>query len=274
MDKQAQTMAALTAAGNTLTKSAQGVTDQLSQLWSTLGDSQKQVIINGLLGGAVGGGAGGIGGALSENSTAAGSGLMGALLGALAGAGGTAGYNLLSGKQLMPGEQAAELPATDKAMNALTGAALSNPATTLGTALGAGVAAKGYPTRSSLRSKIMEVAQKAKGNAGAELGAMSGMGGDASFQEAMRKVLGETHFRPGYDFRTGANAAELTGGGKARQTVEGVRRAITGAGRSGSTLRQAANIASVPRSRLSLAAIPAGAGLGYLMDRYLKGESG
>ena len=303
MNKHAQTMTALAEAGQSLTKSAQGIPDQLAQLWSTLGDSQKQVIINGLLGGAVGGGAGGIGGALSENSTAASSGLMGALLGAIAGAGGTAGYNLLSGNQLMPSEESTKLPMLDSAMNSVAGGVLSNLATVAGTAAGGLAASRLYPSAARIREQLLKETKGVKApNAGLDAlakkyGIPTGTTQSnskailaaASEEQVMKDIIRGAKRPQGTRqaildaFRTAGPTppppfvGPPTGKHPLKYLPGQLRAAYQEASRPSRLLREAAKaapLAKTPISRLlALSAIPAGAGLGYLADRHWKGGS-
>jgi hypothetical protein len=243
MDKEAQIMDALRGAGDSLLQSVEQAPDQLSQFWANLSPERKRLLMNSLIGAAIGGTGGATMGALSPESSATGSGLMGALLGGLAGAGGTAGYGLLSGRQVFPGEVPSDVPVTDKALNEIAGKLMWNPATAVGGTVGGVAAAKGFPTETRLRAQLRDLASgTGKGSASQSLMDLAkNLGADpgatASQQRAMSEVLSKATSRK-----------DLTEAFKA--------------------------IGQRAPSRIRAGLFPAGLGAGYLVDRYLKGEGG
>lgn len=193
--------------------------------------------------------------------------LMGALLG-----GGTAaalpyGLKLLANKAQMPGESEQSIGAT--AMDKLVGLVGGNPAATVGTAAGAGSlihamskrknpAFKGKPDQPQYVDSPLRQAWESTGGAAqpAKRGVLDIMHDltdpakrNAAIQEL--KGFGRKSVKPG---TYAASAKEIPGKG------------INFAKRVRDTWRKD------PAGKWSLAAIPAGLGVGHILDKYLKGE--
>jgi hypothetical protein len=120
---------------------ASGGVDRLREFWANLPPETKSTLVNSLIGGALGGAAAGGMGMMSAPEgqglhRAVGTGTLGAILGALAGGAGTAGYHALTGGRALPGEVKGHRAIGDTAADIVVGGMVRHPMLSLGGILG------------------------------------------------------------------------------------------------------------------------------------------
>jgi len=257
--------------------------DRLGEFWSKLGPDTKQTLTNTLIGGALGGGAGlGMGMLDDDKDNQMSSGGMGALLGALAGGAGTLGYQTLTGKNNMFNEPK-KTDLADSAVDMAGSAAIRNPGLVLGTLAGGAWAGSRYPTLAKLRQAMHDVPVDANtgiSGAGELEGVISGnrsfahpsTGKSMSVEGPASNLLSRTADKvqratPGVRATGAMNKIKRTVNPKAVSALRGMvnrlraQKMIKTLGRQGS------------RTPWSAAALPVAAGLGYLTDRYMRGDN-
>ena len=215
----------------------------LSNLFSGLSPTTQKALRNAAIGALLGGTAGVGAGVLSPDRPVIGSGLLGALLGGTAGGAGTLGAEMLLGKSKLPIETKKPGAPIDRWMvDPAVSTLMSHPATAAGGGLGALWGVSRFPTFGSMAQAAAQ-ADKLLGIKGAPADSASRMVSDA-----IARVRGAA--RP-------AKAKEL---GRALTSLHTVLKEKNLYGRG-------------VRSPWNLAAIPVGLGIGYMIDRYLKGRN-
>lgn len=225
----------------------------LQSILGKLTPVQQASIRNALIGALVGG-AGGGGLAAAADKPVLGTALAGAGLGALAGGGGTYGLGLLSGQERFPGEPASPESLLGRGTEALVSAPLRHPLMTLGGILGGVGAAKTTPTAANLLTQLKALVLEK----GSPLAAEARRG-----TQALSRIMTE----PSLLSRVGA---ALPTGGKG--LVSRLLTALRPGTRVGRMLKAWPKGLPRPRGRAGLALLPAGIGIGWLLDKYLKGE--
>jgi hypothetical protein len=279
----------------------------LESLLESIPDDAKDTLRNALIGGLIGGG----GGAIAAGPDNRMRGLMaGTGLGAITGGAGTLGMKMLSGQLQFPGERPGPQSITARGAGGLTNFAAGNLGATLGTA-GGGMAAYKYgPKSNEMIERLLRVAGQDSGQTGqaaqAALDALNsatpvGLGTrvNNAFRQAISPVnysgpdLGALRNAATGPLQSGASRAGTLASTLSEALFGATKRGVTTTGAlgslgdkgghlraAGSELASAARInriisalpANLKRSRLPWALLPAGAGIGYLVDKYVKGE--
>lgn len=228
--------------------------ERLSDFWAKLSPDTQDAITGSLVGAVLAGGAGAGAGLLASEKgealrTAMKEGLLAAALGGVVGGTGVAGYKAMTGGRKLPGEVDKSWSPGQSMSNAVVGTAAKHPATALGGLAGTILAVRGL---SSVPKVMDEAAQS------------------VNAEEALRKVIDVTQRgsradvlgtaeRGLQDLNRPSSLRQLFGGSGSRKAF--LERML---GRMGShgALGAAA----------SLGAVPTGLALGYLVDKYLKGQ--
>ena len=217
-----------------LIKRAEENPSSLVDFWKKLTPETQQTLKNSLIGGLVGGVGGAGAGIMSEKRSPVSTGIMGALMGALAGGGGTLGYQLLTGKRKFPGEPDRTPVGVDATVDNIADKLISNPGLAAGTLAGGALATRGLPS----------------GNAIAEAASQGGAGAYNRVQNALRRI---------------SHQVERNNPGRLNRVLNIARERIA--------YRRFASRNNLLRHPLALAALPVGAGVGYMVDRYLRGDN-
>lgn len=240
----------------------------LSDLWNSITPETQTALKNSLIGGLVGGIGGAGAGMMSEKKSPVSSGLMGALMGALAGGGGTLGYQLLSGQRKFPGEPQRPAVSIDSPIDYAGSKMISNPGLTAGTVGGGLYSWMRRPTA----EKAIKLLQ-GDGRAGAMVPAITALNSPAttSLSSARPIVADAQKYGPaasaymaeGMGYRS-PWLTRMAQNPRLRRVADLLNRKL-----ALSKFLRSNSLGSIG----SLAAIPAGMGIGYLADRYMRGEN-
>ena len=254
--------------------------DRLKDFWDGLSDDTKDTIQNALIGSAVGGGLG-LGLAPSDGDTSPWSAaLKGALMGGLAGGAGTMGYKMLNGSVKLPSEEPHRNTSilgalNDNLVNGISSMVGGHPLTTAGV-IGGGIgASKALPRVSNLAEQAANIAQRVENSTG-------GNGNGSAIMQSLEDLLrGRATSGASLDSAiTGSAARDITNlttrPVEVVESIESVLPRILNPNlarkmRANNYIRELGGMAHNP---MWLAALPAGAYLGYLADRYARGDNG
>jgi len=237
----------------------------LQAVMENLTPVQRTAIRNALIGAMVGG-AGGGGFAAAAKKPVGRPALAGALLGALAGGGGTYGLGLLTGQEKFPGETASPESLIGKGTEALVGLPMRHPLMTIGGVLGGAGTAKYAPTASDLLNQIKALAAEK----GSPLAGMAEKG----TRELSNLLEGPSLLQR---VRRAFRSPDLSKVPKEWLSVQPGRvsrllSALKPGTRVGQMLKAWPRGLPRPKGRAALALLPVGLGLGYLLDKYIKGQ--
>jgi hypothetical protein len=258
MDKRADLRDLLGDLGTKLQSGAAGAGDKLDSMMSGMSDNQKQVLRNALIGGSAGLAGGGIlGGDLSSALTAG-------ALGATAGGAGTAGYNMLTGREKLQGEVPTINSYPEQLVESGMQQALQHPGVAGGLGVGALAAARGYPTSASYQTAAQDyIKNLAKGDTASQQAGADALEKLRNIQRSPGKMqqlssILQSNLHTSAD-KSRAMGDILKGKGKSRL--------------SGEVLEQLGT-AIKPKGFGRAVGLPlaAGGGIGYLIDKYLKGD--
>jgi len=265
----------------------------LQAVMENLTPVQRTAIRNALIGAMVGG-AGGGGFAAAAKKPVGRPALAGALLGALAGGGGTYGLGLLTGQEKFPGETASPESLIGKGTEALVGLPMRHPLMTIGGIAGGIGAARTVPTAAGLQTVVREALKAKDPDAQAVLNRLWYIEKSKSLGRRVREAIPDPRKEVIRAIRERTGSPREMFGVKFPVSPHAKRleRALTGLipkgpGRISRLLtalkpgtRVGRMLKAIPagfkgmsgRGRAGLALLPAGLGLGYLLDKYIKGQ--
>lgn len=217
---------------------------------------QRASIRNALIGALVGG-AGGGGLAAAAGKPVVGPALAGAGLGGLAGGGGTYGLGLLTGQEKLPGETTSPESLAGRGAEALAGIPLRHPLMTAGGILGGAGTLKTTATTANIERQLRELASKETPGAKEALKTIKEIKMGPSMWQRLRRA-----WRP-----LGKGMRQTSAPGRISRLLTAAKPGT----RVGQILRKIPKFKGV-KGRAGLALLPVGLGVGWLLDKYLKGE--